>query len=267
MAIVYLTNASGAPGVSTLATALTLNWPKRAVLLEADVTTTGHVLTGPLQGQVGHSMGMTELNVAHQHAPLTGEDLWAQRVGLSEGKDAVPGFRTLANARGASEDFWAGILGAVDQLGTVVGEEVDVIVDGGRYQVHDPRSALIGRADAVLMLTGQTLPDVASARVAASALKSSLDNIGHSEWLSLVTVGAPRYWEKADVKDIAKVVGADVLGSLPWDPRGAAHYSHGSDIVGRRRTKYQRALEALTQSVTALIEQRAYTPIVQEQRA
>lgn len=46
MAIVYLTSATGAPGVSTLATALTLHWPRPALLLEADTSTTSHLIPG-----------------------------------------------------------------------------------------------------------------------------------------------------------------------------------------------------------------------------
>ena len=66
MAVLALTSAKGAPGVSTAALAMTLLWPRAALLAECDPAGGSSVLAGHLRGEVDHSRGLLPLALAQQ---------------------------------------------------------------------------------------------------------------------------------------------------------------------------------------------------------
>ena len=265
MSIVYVTSTSGAPGVSTLAVALTLNWPRPVVLLEADVTKTSHLLAGYLRGQYKHTHSLTEAAIANLRGGLDGETLFGQTISLGEGRYAIPGFSDLGGARGTTSAFWANMLRALDQLPlTAAAPGLDIIVDAGRFTPADPRTPLIAAAEAVLMLSGDTLPDIHALYAAQPSLTTILDQAGHGDYLKLVLAKsyltpATRYSQN----EISAKTGLAVAGSIPWEPAAAAHYSHGS-ATPAKRSGYTKELMNIISTLDADLAGRRYMPIGQD---
>ena len=83
MAVLALTSAKGAPGVSTAALAMTLLWPRAALLAECDTAGGSSALAGYLRGSVEHSRGLLPLALAHRHDELE-QTLWSQTVPLTD---------------------------------------------------------------------------------------------------------------------------------------------------------------------------------------
>lgn len=264
MSIVYLTSTSGAPGVSTLATALTLNWPRPALLLEADIAKTSHILSGYLRGQYTHVQSLTEAAIANLRGGLDGEILFAQTISLGEGRYAIPGFNDLGGARGTTTGFWANLLHALDQLPrTAEAPDLDIIVDAGRFAPGDPRSPLIAAADSVLVVTGNTLPDIHALYASSSAFGSTLEAAGHRDYLGLTITTTPLRGQGYSPNEIATKTGLPFLGALPWDPATAAHYSHGAPAPSKR-SPYTKALTEIIGTLAADLAERRYTPTPQD---
>lgn len=265
MSIIYLTSTSGAPGVSTLAAALTLHWPRPALLLEADTAKTSHILAGYLAGQYAHTHSLTEAAIANLRGGLDGETLFAQTISLGEGRYAIPGFNDLGGARGSTNTFWANMLRAIDQLPlTAAAPDLDIIVDAGRFLSGDPRGTFLASADAVLLVTGNTLPDIHALYAAEPAIMALLEQAGHIDYLKLVLTKSPlttvtRYSHN----EISTKTGIAVASSLPWDPQAAAHYSHGAAEPAKRST-YSKALADIIASLETDLAGRRYTPIGQD---
>jgi hypothetical protein len=264
MSIVYLTSTSGAPGVSTLAAALTLNWPRPALLLEADTAKTSHILAGYLRGQYGHTQSLTEAAVANLRGGLTGEVLFSQTISLGEGRYVIPGFNDLGGARGATSAFWANLLRAMGELPlTAVAPDLDIIVDAGRFAPGDPRTPIIAQADSVVIVSGNTLPDIAALYASSPAFASTLEASGHREFLGLTITTTPIKGQGYSAQEISSKTGLPFVGSLPWDPATAAHYSHGAAATGRR-SPYNKALGELIHRLDSDLASRRYTPIGQD---
>ncbi|KDA07184.1 hypothetical protein DC31_00230 [Microbacterium sp. CH12i] len=265
MSIIYLTSTSGAPGVSTLAAALTLNWPRPALLLEADVAKTSHLLAGYLRGQYKHTHSLTEAAIANLRGGLDGETLFGQTISLGEGRYAIPGFSDIGGARGTTSAFWANMLRAIDQLPTAAAApDLDIIVDAGRFVPGDPRGPIIAAAEAVLLVTGTTLPDIHALYAAEPAFMTMLEQAGHADYLKLVLTKSPlttvtRYTQS----EISPKTGLAVAGALPWDPAAASHYSHGA-AAPSKRSGYTKALADIISTTDADLAGRRYTPTGQD---
>lgn len=273
MAIIYLMSVSGAPGVSTLATALTVNWPRPALLLEADTSKTSHLLGGYLGARFKHDRGLTAAALANLRGGLTGEVLYQQTNGeLGEGKYAIPGFSDLGGAHGSTYSFWTSMVRALDELpATVNAPDLDIIVDAGRFTTGDNRAPLMARADAVTLVTGNTLPDFNAVTAAITPIVQLLDTAGHRDYLSLVVQKSPHGGIKGPTlfgeneirsylgskKDVR--LGRDAIATLPWDAEGAAQYSHGAGAPSRK-SKYRAAVIELATALERTTTDRRFTP-------
>lgn len=220
MAILTLFSTAGAPGTTTTALALTLAWPRAAVLVDADPTAAKAVLAGYLQGQSPHEQSLVDLAIAHHHGELA-DALPAVMMQLPGSQQRfIPGVQAPLQAASV-QPLWPALLDAFEDLDE---SGVDVIIDAGRISANHAPLAAIAGADIALLVTRTTLPGV----VAASAwLPSITDLIGHttrsSLGLSLVGVGHPY-----GAKDISKNLGnTPVLASLALDPVTAEVFSLG----------------------------------------
>lgn len=264
MSIIYLTSTGGAPGVSTLATALTMNWPRPALLLEADVSKTSHILGGYLRGQYEHTMGLTEVAVANQHGLLDVEKLFSQTIDLGPSRYAIPGFNDLGGARGTSVAFWANLLNSINRLpGAALAPDLDVFVDAGRFWVGDTRTPLMAQADSVIVVTGNTLPDIATVQASSPAFAEALETTGHRDFIGLAITTTPLKGQSYSAHEISNATGLPLLGVLPWDPASAAHYSHGA-AAPSRRSPYHHALDDLIRHLDEALAERRYVPTGQE---
>ena len=256
MSVLALTSAKGAPGVSTAALAMTLLWPRAALLAECDPTGGSSVLAGYLRGTVDHSRGLLNLAVAHRRDELA-QDLWAQTVPLTpscpdnsadDAADApqrwlLPGLSDAAQApsTGALWGPLGSLLASLERAGT------DVIVDAGRLGAAHAPTAVLRQADLVLLVLGTSLPAVAAARARLSVLRETLSPTGTSPTatsaampaggsggvaggLGLLLVGDGRPYT---AREIAAALGLPVVASLAWDPATAEVLSTGA-APGRR---------------------------------
>lgn len=264
MSIIYLTSVSGAPGVSALATALTVNWPRPSLLLEADTSKTTQLIPGYLQAAFEHSRGLTKAALANRRGDLSAGTLFEQTISLGEGRYAVPGFEDIGGAYGSTPGFWANMTTALDRLPLEAGiRELDIIVDAGRHRPSDPRTPLITQADAVLVLTGSTLPDSNALYNALPQLLQALENTGHKEYLNLVlTQHAAAKGFGPSVygpKELHALLGIDTLQTLPWDPVAAAHFAYGSHAPSKK-SAYMKKLSALIGALDSALSSRRYVP-------
>lgn len=267
MAIIFLASASGAPGVTTAAGALALNWAKPVILVEADTTKTSSIIPGLIRGQVYHSTGLTEAAVADQYGALTAEKLWEQTVELSPRAVLIPGFKSLQGAAGAGPHFWRALL---DALRPYEATGYDIIVDGGRLHANDPRLPLLREADSITLFTDRTLPSVAGVlahwrsldenrNTVPEWLLNALNEIGHASYVDLLVTERPTTQETWPLKTVTQQIGMNLLGTMPWDPKGAATYSVGAPTLGAQRTPYTRAIGALLHSYGDVLNARTYT--------
>lgn len=244
MAVVALTSAKGAPGVSTAALAMTLLWPRAALLAECDPAGGSSVLAGYLRGTVEHSRGLLPLAQALRHEQLE-LALWSQTVPLTDqsttgpaasgppGPDRrwlLPGLSDAAQAPSTSA-LW-GPLGSL--LASLERDEVDVLVDAGRLGAAYAPTALLRQADLVLLVMGSSLPAVAAARARLSVLREELAVTRAADsalaGVGLLLVGDGRPYTG---REIAGSLGLPVIAALAWDPASAEVLAAGA-APGRR---------------------------------
>ena len=268
MAVLALTSAKGAPGVSTAALAMTLLWPRAALLAECDPAGGSSVLAGYLRGTVDHSRGLLPLALAQRHEALE-QALWAQTVPLAgnpqDGAAAagagdrwlLPGLSDAAQAPSTAA-LWGplgSLLASLERAGT------DVLVDAGRLGAAHAPTALLRQADLVLLVMGTNLPAVAAAKARLNVLRADLSVTGSAgrtdarlSNLGLLLVGEGRPYS---AREISTVCGVPVVASLAWDPASAEVLAAGA-TPGRRfeTSPLVRSTRAAISASSARISQR-----------
>jgi hypothetical protein len=239
MAVVALTSAKGAPGVSTAALAMTLLWPRPALLLEADPAGGSSALAGYLRGTVDHSRGLLGLAMAYRHDELE-QTLWSQIVRLAgdpltdkaspADRWLLPGLSDAAQAPSTTA-LW-GPLGSL--LASLERADTDVLIDAGRLGAAYAPTPLLRQADLVLLVLGTSLPAVAAVRARLSVLHEQFAVTATTAMpesgLGLLLVGEGRPYTAREISDS---LGLPVVASLSWDPASAEVLAAGA-TPGRR---------------------------------
>lgn len=240
MAVVILTSAGHAPGVTTTAIGLTLVWPRRVTLVDCDRVPTQGVLGGYLQGVDPGSRGLANLLQAHRERRPLEPVLAADRLPLGPPGEVdrgfIPGF-PHPGVVGLFTPAWPELAMAL------AAEEGDVVVDAGRLGVDGLPTPMTGVADRVLVVTGTSLVSLVALRLYLPGL---IDAIG-AQRLGLVLVGEHRPYSAGE---ITAQFGLGVVGSVEWNPKLAAVFSHGAD--GGRRLSVSRYLKDLERLSTTL---------------
>lgn len=254
MALIALGSAKGSPGVTSAALALTLQWPRNALLVDADLAGSG-IMSGFFRGQLAHDRGLQPLAIAHSHGELESR-LWDETVQIAEddaSKLLLPGL-TSPTAAPAVSNLWASLsnqLVALERGGT------DVIVDLGRISwTNDDREALLTMADQVLLTTGSRLPDVVASRGLAAQRQRGLDPTARElANLSVLTIGPGRPYQ---VKEIRDALGVPDVGHIAWDPVTAEVFAVGATVNARRYQKSPlvRSLRPVIDQIMARVEHR-----------
>lgn len=257
MAIITLASLGHSAGTSTTALALTARWHRPAILIEADTNTTSSVLAGHFRGQRDHSTGLTQILTASRHGSLTAETIWQHSLELHDQHRVVPGFARIAAAH-TDAAFWAQLASACEYFAH---SGVDILIDLGRVIPHDLRISIMQQADLNTIVTGTTLPDIASlvarydeTNSLLSTIKNQLATVGHDEWLGLITVN--RAEETYSAREISGITGTPTLGNLPWNPKAAAHYSLGTGPKKRQLLGYHRAIDQTIHNITDTLQKR-----------
>ncbi|MGY1684922.1 hypothetical protein ACI8AK_04960 [Geodermatophilus sp. SYSU D00867] len=217
--LIALCSAKGAPGVTTAALALTLSWPRAAVLAELDPAG-GDVLAGYGRARLAAG-GLTELQLAARRGGLAGQ-LDAHLVRLDAGGRArlLPGLSDAATARHVDWERLAGALASVED------GAVDVLADCGRLRAAHFPAAVLRRAAAVVVVTGSTLRAVRASAQAVAELRDEGTGLGPGAGALAALVVGPG--EPYGEREIGEAVGVPVVGVLPRDARAAAVLSDGT---------------------------------------
>jgi hypothetical protein len=243
MAVIALASAKGAPGVTTTALALTLTWPRPALLVEADLAGSS-ILSGFYRGHLPHDRGLRELAIIHAHGEFD-HKLPEQMMQLGEGdstKRFLPGIPSPKDAP-AVTNLWSDLtnyLVSLDRAG------IDVIVDLGRLSaLADPREVLLRLADQVLVVTSSRMPDILVTREITQAHTSPDLAVRELSNMALLVVGPGRPYATSE---IAGTIGLPPAGEIAWDPATAEVFSVGA----KPSRKY--ATTALARSLTPTID-------------
>ncbi len=253
MALIALASAKGSPGVTTTALALTLHWPRPALLVEADLAGSS-VLPGFFRGQVPHDRGLGPLAIAHSHGDLSGQ-FPEQTIQLIEDE---PERRLLAGITGpqaapAVADLWVALAA---ELAAREGDGLDAIIDLGRIgSVRDDREPLLRAADLVLLVTRSRLPDIAIAREVSRARSAGSDPaVREMSNLASLTVGPGRPYSAPDVAAALGLVG---VGAIAWDPGTAEVLSDGTPARRRYDTSaFVRSIDPIVHELQRWIQTR-----------
>jgi hypothetical protein len=232
MALIAVAGCPGAPGATTTALALAMNWPLPAgghvIMAECDPDG-GSVVAGALRGGAPGPHGLQNLPVAARTGRLN-EAFWRQLLDLSDGAKqrlVLPGLTSPAQAPGM-QGVWSQL---TDLLVNIDSARHDIIADLGRHGGVDQAAPLVLRAEVVLAVVRTTLRGVHHAEHRVRALAEDLDARGAGrDALRLVLVGAGPY----SGGEIAGRLGVPVLAELPFDPAAAQVLSDGADLGERR---------------------------------
>ncbi len=225
MAILLLTSASGAPGVTTLGVGLALCWPRSVLLVDADPGAHQAVLAGYLAGTSAEGKGLLRVAEAHRDRRSLREVVIDQAVPLTTDDGAsrlfLPGFARPSSA-GLFSGVWPDLTEALVDLDD---QGFDVIVDAGRLSHSGLPTPLVERADLTALVLRSDLRSIVSARVHLLALREHprLQASARSLGLALVGGGQPY-----SAREIGKSLGFPVIAELADDPATARHLSDGA---------------------------------------
>lgn len=251
MAVIALTSAKGAPGVTTASLALALTWPRPVLLLEADVSGSSSILAGYQRGALRHDRGLVDLALAERRGQLA-EGLQHASLPLP-GTQArlLPGLTSPAQAA-TLQKVWEQIAVALTCLERAA---TDVIIDAGRLGATFGPGPLLREADAVLLVTRTSLPAISAARARAAGLREDLAGHGGGpDSLALLLVGQGQPYS---AREITSAVRLPVAASLAWDPVNAEVFSIGAE-PGRKfgTSSLMRSVQAAGSVIQARIDAR-----------
>lgn len=223
--LIAVVSSKNSPGATTTSLAVTLAWPRPALLAELDPRG-GDILWGYGRGQNVGGAGLLRLQLtARSHSAA--ESVWSEVIEL-------PG---PAPAKGSGVDgprWWLPGLTEPKQVGTVnwglvlrllrsVDDGVDVVADCGSIYGNTERTPkqVWAGADLVVLTVRPTLAGVHAARNAAEVLREDLmvSGLGPDRLVSVV-VNCPYGYPLGEVVDELQDC-APVLGDLPFDPDAA----------------------------------------------
>lgn len=238
MAIFAFASASGSPGVTTTAVALSLLWPRPVLLVEADPTGGSGILAGYFRGTRPYDGGLIELALS----PLDVAEALPQHVRRIDGTQMslLAGIRSHVQA-GALRDLWEPLTNALAGLHE---HGQDVIVDAGRLGLHSSPAPLLAAADTSLLVTRSTLPALAVARSWSEKI------VQERQWLhpGVIVVGEGDPYRGAE---IVKALGMPVRSTLAHDPESAAVFSRGASASRKFESRpLMRSLRATVDGLT-----------------
>ncbi|MDO5675931.1 MAG: hypothetical protein Q4G35_00310 [Propionibacteriaceae bacterium] len=224
MAVVVLTSAAGAPGVTTSSLALALTWPRHVLLADCDREPAQAVQAGYLRGMDHSGRGLMSVAHLHREGHALGPELWRQTLPLvREGeiqRRFLPGFTSPGTAR-LFEHVWPSLGEAFEQLD---GQGVDVLIDAGRLSTTGLPLGLMSSADVVLLTVRTSLRSLAGARIHAPTLTDQLQALPRQAAVGLLVIGPGRPYSTSE---IAQQFALPAWAEAPWDPKLADVLSDG----------------------------------------
>lgn len=252
MSLLVLASASGAPGVTSTALGLAVQWPGEVVLLDADRSASQAVLAGYLKGQSPQGRGMQGLLHAHRER----RDL---RVAFAENRMVlpsppqdqrspadvpprwfVPGFAHLRSIDHV-EGLWSPLI-------ETTRDGPDVIVDAGRVGYHGLPGSLLAAADAIGMVCRTSLVSLAALPLHLPPLVEAAP----PGRVGLILVGPGRPYS---AREVSEQFGLPILAEIAWDAKQAADLADGVPVAKNWSRQslarsYDRAARSLRHSMS-----------------
>ena len=215
MAVIMLASASGAPGTTTSALGLALQWPQPVVLVDAD-RDAPHAITGGYLG--GHHSGRGMMSILHDTRRQT--SLRERLLDHSHHLDTA-GEKLLVT--GFSQPSASALFTAWGALGQECAElhhrGYDVLVDAGRVGAAGIPRELVRHADLLVMTARSTVRSLVGL---AAHLPSILETVSETTaacQVGLGIIGPGRPYSGAEV---GAHFDLPVSFELPWAPDHAA---------------------------------------------
>jgi hypothetical protein len=202
------------------------------LLVEADPD--GGVLAA--RAGLGIKPGLIEL-CGRARVALTDDDVWSFAQEL-------PGGRPVLVGHPAAEQCHAALRAAGARLAEYLAAmpERDAIVDVGRLRPGSPASAIVGRADVVLVVVRPNVEEIGAVAHRIGVLRDAA--------AALVLIGDRPY----SAREVAAAVEVPVVGVIAYDERGAAVLANGLGTRAVARTSLLRSAAALAERLTAPTE-------------
>ncbi len=214
--LVGLVSAKGSPGVTTTVLALASQWPRAALVLEADPFG-GDIRAGLGGGSWPASAGIADAVVDLRSTGI--EEALRRRV-HRPAPHAPAVLAGLGCVGQAGSVPWG-------QVGTALGRlrGADTIADCGRFALGDGVTSLLGTCDALVLVAGSTLRAARAASRVAPLLRDELGVTPSDPRASVLVVGPGEPYSTAEIAS-----GCDMppLGELPRDHRAAAVWCDGA---------------------------------------
>lgn len=230
MAVIVLTSAGHAPGVTATSLGLALAWPGSVLVADCDRQPTQSVLAGFLQGQDPARRGLGQLLQAHRERRPLEPVIESNLMPLAPQPEGAPSRVFLP---GFSHPGMVGLFGHAwpDLMAALARYPGDVLVDAGQIGVSGLPKPLSAGADAVLVVVRTSLVALASLRLYLPLL---LESVPEGR-LGLVVIGEGRPYDRHEVEG---QFGVPIWASVPFEPEAAAAYSEG---VGRPKRSVEAA--------------------------
>lgn len=249
MAVIVLTSAPGAPGVTTTALALALTWPRHVLLADCDRDPSQVVLAGYLRGMDSGGRGLPSVAQAQREGRRLDDELWLHTLPLTEEEHVerrfLAGFAQPAAVR-LFDTIWSRLGEAFDVLDS---RGIDVLVDAGRIGTNGLPTGLLTSADAVLAVTRSSLRSLAALRLHLPTVRDQLGGLPVDVPLALGIVGPDQPY---GTRDIEKQFGVPVWLELPLNAKAASVLTDGEPeprrfgeqlFMGRTRAQAKRLSE------------------------
>jgi MinD-like ATPase involved in chromosome partitioning or flagellar assembly len=249
MALIAFASAKGSPGVSTTLAGLSRMWPSSAVVADLDPAggDTGLRYRAENGDPLDAGTGLLSLGAAVRAGqPATLEDHVQTTMG---------GMRTLVGVTTPTQVLGLGPAWQHIALALRRTKGYDVLADCGRLTPGSPAMAVVEQADAVVLMCGPELEDIAHLRERLRGLQTTL-HLGSIDavptGIAMLT-GANDSRSLGDAEQLMASAGLPVraLGIVADDPKAAAtlRTENGRNI---RRSVLARSLHDLTGRITEL---------------
>lgn len=255
MSVFAFTACTGTPGVTTATLATAVHWDRPVLVIEADVSNVGAMMTGFFRGGLDLPAGMHQVSLATSRHALTAEALLDPDLGISIPVHALAPMRTMPiPALPAGHRMWVipgyrdlAIIDGVHTLwqrlpalfASLHERGIDVLLDLGRLSRDDARFPLLDGADQVVVLAATTMTDLnrLHKRIRLPDLEPRVHRGGNRYGLLLTRAPA----EAVAPTEFAKAV-LPLVGTVPFDPLGAAVFAHGREDTRPARNPYRAGL-------------------------
>lgn len=213
--LIGLVSAKGSPGVTTTTLALASQWPRHALVVEADPFG-GDIRAGLGGGSWPASAGIADAVVDLRSA---GPDETLRRRAHRPAPHARPVLAGLGCVGQAATVPWTQIGSALGRL-----RAADTVADCGRFALADGVTSLLNVCDALVLVTGSSLRSVRAAARVAPMLREQCHAGPHGPGVGVLVVGPD---EPYSIGEIADGCGLAAFGEVPRDARSAAVWSDG----------------------------------------